>query len=84
MSVEAIRSFFGWCTLINWGVLLVWWGFVVFASDWIYGWHGKWFKLPRETFAGIHYAGMAFFKILIIVFNLVPYLALRFFFGAGQ
>ena len=33
--------------------------------------------IPVEQFNAIHYAGIAFFKILILVFNLVPYLALR-------
>jgi hypothetical protein len=33
--------------------------------------------MPRDRFDAIHYAGIAFFKILIMVFNLVPYLALR-------
>ena len=79
-DVETIRSFVAWCTVFNWVLLLVWWGFIAFAADWMRGMHGKWFALPKQTFDAIHYAGMAFFKILIIVFNLVPYLVLPFFF----
>ena len=80
MDVEAVRSLLGWCTLINWIVLIVWWGYFAFAGDWMYRLHGKWFELSRQTFDATHYAGMAFFKILIVVFNLVPYLVLRLFF----
>jgi hypothetical protein len=33
--------------------------------------------LSIEKFDAIHYAGMAYFKIGIFLFHLVPYLALR-------
>jgi len=39
--------------------------------------HSKWFNIPVEKFDAIHYAGIAFFKISIFLFNLVPYFALR-------
>jgi len=39
--------------------------------------HGKWFKLSAERFDAFHYSGMGFFKIGIILFNIVPYFALR-------
>ena len=80
MDVAAVRSFLGWCTLFNWILLLVWWGFVALGADWMYELHGRWFSISRQTFDAAHYAGMALFKILILVFNLVPYLVLRFFF----
>ncbi len=76
MTLELVRSTLMWCTVINFG-LLIWWfvGFMV-ARDWMRRLHGKWFKLSDETIDAIHYAGMAIFKLLIIVFNLVPYIAL--------
>ena len=80
MEIETLRSFLAWCTVINWVFLLLWWGMFSFGRDWMYGLHGKWFDLSKETFDAIHYSGMAAFKILILVFNLAPYLALRLFF----
>lgn len=77
MDVETLRAVLGWCTLLGWGVLLAWWGTVAGAGDWIFGLHGRWFGLTRPAFDAIHYAGMAFLKILILVFFLFPYLALR-------
>jgi hypothetical protein len=47
------------------------------AHDLIYQIHGKWFKLSAERFDAFHYSGMGFFKIGIILFNIVPYFALR-------
>jgi hypothetical protein len=77
MSLDIIRSALAWCTVINLGILVCW--FLIFASahDWIYRFHGRWFAMPVEKFNAIHYEAMALFKLGILIFNLVPYLALR-------
>ena len=77
MTVETIRDVLGWCAVINLGLLLWWFLFFMLAHDWMYRIHGKWFKLPVEKFDAIHYLGMAFFKICILLFNIAPYLAIR-------
>lgn len=76
MSIEAIRNFLLWCTVINYGVLLVWFLFFAFAHDWLQRLHGRWFHLSHDQFDALHYAGMAIFKIGILLFNLVPYVVL--------
>ena len=77
MTIEIISSVLAWCAVINYALLMLW--FLVFwlAHDWLFRLHGKWFTLSVENFDAIHYAAMAFFKLCLIVFNLVPYLALR-------
>ncbi len=77
MSVEIIRDVLAWCAVINVGWLLIWWVSYMLVHDFIYRFHGKWFKLSAEKFDAIHYAGIGYFKIGIILFNIVPYLALR-------
>jgi len=77
MTIEVIRGALAWCTVINWGLLLWWFLFFIMAHDWVYRFHSKWFDVSVEKFDAIHYAGMGIFKISIILFNLVPYLALR-------
>ena len=77
MSIAMVREALLWCTLINYGVLLVWWLFFLLAHDWMYQLHGRWFHLSVEQFDALHYAGMAIFKIGILLFNLVPYMALH-------
>ena len=79
MELEAIRAFFAWCSVINIALLLWWAAFLLFAHDWTYRMHSKWFKISAEQFDAIHYSGIAFYKILVLMFNLVPYLALRIF-----
>ena len=76
MSISAIRNFLLWCTVINYGVLLVWFLVFVLAHDWLYRFHGKWFQLSREQFDALHYSGMSIFKIGILLFNLVPLVVL--------
>ena len=77
MTVELIRDGLAWCAIINMGVLLLWFLVLMVAHDWIYRLHGKWFKLPEEKFDTIQYASMGFFKLSILLLNVVPYLALR-------
>jgi hypothetical protein len=77
MTVEIIRNFLAWCSIINVGVLIYWWLFFTLAHGFVYRIQGKWFKLSVEKFDAIHYTGMAFFKMSIILFNIVPYIALR-------
>jgi hypothetical protein len=77
MTVEIVRNVLAWSTVINFSILILWFFVFLLAHDWIYGFHGKWFALPVENFDAIHYVSMAFFKLCIFLFNLVPYLALR-------
>ena len=76
MTIESVRATLGWCTLINMALLLWWFVFFWLAHDWLYRFHGRFFQLSLETFDSIHYLGMAFYKIGIFLFNLVPYLVL--------
>ena len=76
MSIELLTNLLGLSFLINMAILLWWFLFFVFAHDFVYKFHSKWFKLSVETFDAIHYAGMAMLKIFMFIFNLVPYLAL--------
>ena len=76
MTIELIRSFLLWCTVINYGILLVWYVVFALAHDWIRRLYGRWFRLSDDQFDSLHYLGMAIYKIGIFLFNLVPYVAL--------
>ena len=77
MTVEITRDVLAWRSVINVGLLLLWWLWFMLAHDFMYRFHGRWFKLSEEQFDAIHYALIGFFKIGIILFNIVPYFALR-------
>lgn len=77
MTIETIRRMLAWCLVMNFGLLIWWFLFFMLARDWMYRIHTKWFALSDETFDTLHYSGMALFKVGILLFNLVPYLALH-------
>ena len=76
MDLETVRNLLLWCTIINYAILLLW--FLIFATahEWMRNLHGRWFSLSSEQFDGMHYLGMAIYKIGILLFNLVPLIAL--------
>lgn len=76
MTTSEIKEVLLWCVGINYGVLLVWFVAFVYAHDWMYRMHTRWFKLSVETYDAINYAMAATYKIGIMLFNLVPLIAL--------
>jgi hypothetical protein len=76
MSIELTRSFLLWCTVIDYGILLVWFLVFTLAHDWMRRLHGRWFRLSDEQFDTLHYLGMSTYKIGILLFNLVPFIVL--------
>lgn len=76
MNPEDLQSFFGWMTLLNSGILLFWAILLMRLKNWVYEIHSRWFDISREEFDSIHYRGMAYFKMAIILLNLAPYVAL--------
>lgn len=77
MTLELTREFLGWCVLINSGLLLYWWFMLMGARDWVYRIHSKFVPVDEERFNAIHYAGIAFYKISIFMFFLVPWIVLH-------
>jgi len=76
MDIQTLTTFFMWCTILNIGLLLLSSLILVFAGDLVYRVHSKWLPMPRETFNVVIYAFLGLFKIFVLVFNAVPYVAL--------
>lgn len=77
MDLALLQDFFLWCTIINGGLLIFSFLMIAAAGDWVYTLHSRWFPISRETFYALMYATMAGFKVIVITFNLVPYVAMR-------
>jgi len=76
MDIQTVTTFFMWCTIIN-GALLVFWTLMCIAAPGlVYRTQSKWFPISRETFDVVIYSFLGLFKIVFLVFNLVPYVAL--------
>lgn len=76
MDIQTITTFFMWCTIINGSLLVLWTMFFMFTPDLVYRMQSKWFPLPRETYNVVIYSFIGFFKVIFLVFNVVPYVAL--------
>ncbi len=76
MDIDSIRAFFMWCTILNVALLSLSSLMCICAADWVYRIHNKWFSISRETFNVAIYSFIGLYKILVFVFNLIPYIAL--------
>ena len=76
MDIHTLKAFFMWCTIIDGALLVLSSMICVFANDWIYRIHSRWFPMPREAFNVAIYSFIGLFKIFVLVFNAVPYVAL--------
>ena len=76
MDIQMLTRFFMWCTILNMGLLVLASLILAFAGDFVYRMHGKWFPMPRGTFNVVLYAFIGMYKIIVFVFNVVPWIAL--------
>jgi hypothetical protein len=77
MDTQTLTAFLMWCTILNFVLMSLSFLIAVFAGDWAYRLHCKWFPLPRETFNGMLYAFVSLYKFMFFFFNVIPYVALR-------
>lgn len=77
MSIHTLSNVLLGSALLHYLVLLIWFGALVGAHDALYRLHTRWFRLSLERFDAIHYAGMAVYKIGVLLLFLIPGIALR-------
>jgi len=78
MTKDNLRTFLGWCTVLNLGVLALWFLAIDFAHDFVFRTHTWWFEISEERFDEIHYLMMGHYSRAVFLFCLTPYLVLRF------
>jgi len=76
MDIQTLTSFFMWCTIINMGMLLFLALIYLLAPDLAYRMQSRWIAISRETFDVVFYSFIGFFKVVVLVFNVVPWIAL--------
>ncbi|KAA1262219.1 hypothetical protein LF1_47810 [Rubripirellula obstinata] len=77
MTLNEIANFLGWCTLINFGLLILSTTALVVGRNFVANLHAKWFEVDAADLRKSYFQYLANYKLLVLVFNLVPYLALR-------
>jgi len=76
MEFETVKNFFMWCTIINAIIFIFSSIMVILASNFVYKMQGTMFNISRESFNNTVYLYLGIYKIVFIVFNLVPFIAL--------
>ena len=78
LTKENVRKFLGWCSVINIGFLIYWILALTLGNEFVFQIHTCWFDIPHDRFDEIHYTMMGYYKLAVILFNVTPYLVLRF------
>jgi len=76
-SMDTLTSFFGWCSVINVGLLSVATFVLIFMRAPVSRIHENMFDLSATDLSRAYFQYLAHYKIAILVFNVVPYIALK-------
>ena len=78
ISIEVLTTFFGWCTVVNFGFILLAALFFSVFHEGIGKIHARMFGVTREQAKSTLFSAFQHYRISVLVLNLVPYLALKF------
>ena len=76
-TIESMREFLGWCSVINIGILTLCTIFVLVLRDPISRVNAKLFDLDVRSMHLEYYRFLSKYKIAIFLLNITPYIALR-------
>ncbi len=70
-------NFFGWCSIINLAVLIISSLCIATMGNSISRLHGRLFDIDPERLRPVYFHYLGNYKIVTLVFNIAPYLALK-------
>jgi Family of unknown function (DUF6868) len=76
-TIDTFTDFLGWCSVINIGILFFSAIFLLMLKEPISRLHSKFFEVNQADLRSIYFQYLGNYKIAIIIFNLVPYIALK-------
>jgi Family of unknown function (DUF6868) len=76
MNLDQLTELFKWMTIINIGLLLLSSMLIILMKNVMQKLHGKLFGIKEENIALMAYGYLGMYKVLIIVFILVPFISL--------
>ena len=77
-SLETLTVFFGWCTVLNFGLMILMSVFVMGMRGTMTSMHTRMFGVSEADLPRCYFQILAHFQSLILVFSLGPYFALKF------
>lgn len=75
--LDAVAKVLGKCVILGFVLLLIWAGAFFLARNVFYGLHGSMFELSPHELDLIHYCGIAFTKLCVLLFFLFPWASIR-------
>lgn len=76
-SIEAWTRFFGWCTVLNLGMYLISVVAVLTMRSFILRRNMRWFGISEDEVRRTTFHWIAGYKLAIVLFAFVPWLALK-------
>ena len=76
-SMQTVREILGWCTVLNIGVLIFSALALMLVGSPIKQLHSKMFGVSEDDLSRAYFRYLSQYKIVILTFNLAPYLALQ-------
>ena len=77
MTLDMLTAFFGWMALINIAFLTISSLMLMMMKDWVAELHGRLYGVDAAKVKHTIYGWLGAYKILLLIFSLVPYIALR-------
>ena len=77
MTLVTMTTFFGWMIILNFGLLLFSTIALLAGRDKFTALHAGLFQMEQADVKNAYFSYLANYKILIIVFCLMPYIALK-------
>lgn len=78
MTLDQLTELFKWMTIINVSLLILSSILGIVLKDLVGRMHGKLFGVQEDQVALVGYGYLGMYRVLVLVFNIVPYLSLLF------
>ena len=75
--LDSVTNILGWCSVLNIGLLCGSALCVTLMRDTVMKIHARMFGVDEADLPGVYFRYLAQYKILVLIFNIVPYLALK-------
>ena len=76
MNIEHVTEFFKWATILNVSLFMINAVLIILMRKILCKTHGKLFGISEENISIITYSWLGLYKIMILVFNIVPFVTL--------
>ena len=76
-SVESLATFFGWCTVISFAILMLAVLFFGFFHEWAAEHSANFFGITNEEAKATFFRVFHQYRLAFVMLNVVPYIALK-------